>query len=302
MLNCFSLSYYALIGLFNFITAFLLSFFVFSKNPRSRSNQTLSLWLFTVAGWGLFYFLWLTTKKSHLAEFYLRTLMLFVIFIPSTFTHFVLTLFKVDFRKKVDIFNYLISILLGFSAYTPFFANEIGSFLVFPYWLKPKFLFTIHSIHFFINVIYSLFLMLQGVLRNSGIFRNQILYVLIGALVGYSGGAINYLTWYRVSIPPFLNFTVSIGAAFIAYAIIKHHLMDIKVAITRAGVFAVVYTLVLGLPFVVIKWLKPVLIPLLGENWWIIILIFGMALASAGPFIYNHLRKRAEDLLLKEQR
>ena len=153
MLERIPLSYYVVSGLLNFITSFTLSVFVFSKNPKLRTNQTFSCWTLIVAGWSLCYFLWLSTEKNYLAEFYLRTLMLFVIFIPSTFTHFILTFLKVDFDKRLIYGNYLISILLAFTVYTPLFANDIGPFLVFPYWLKPRLLFSIHSIHFFANII-----------------------------------------------------------------------------------------------------------------------------------------------------
>jgi hypothetical protein len=292
MLERIPLSYYFLSGLFNAVTSFALSIFVFSKNPKSRINQTFSLFAFTVAGWSLFYFLWLTVEKSYLAEFYLRTLMLFVVFIPSTFTHFILTFLKVDFDKRVNICNYLISLLLGFTVYTQLFARDIGPFLVFPYWLKPRIFFHLHSIHFLANIIYSHFLMLQSARHNSGVFRNQILYVFIGTAIGYSSGGINYLTWYRIPIPPFLNILVSAYVVMMAYAIVRYHLLDINIAVTRVSIFAFIYILVLGIPF----WLG------YKHNSWQIATWIMLFLATAGPFIFMYLRRRAEDILLREQR
>ena len=236
MLDRIPLGYYAFAGLLNFVTSFALLIFVFSKNPKSRINQAFCLFAFSVAGWGLSYLLWLTTDKSYPAEFYLRTLMLFVIFIPTTFTHFVLTFLKID-HKKINLANYLISAVLGATAYTQYFAHDIGPFLVFPYWLKPRFLFYVHAVHFFANVIYSHYLMLQALKRRTGVFRNQVLYVLTGTAIGYCGGALNYLTWIRVPVPPFLNPLVSVYVATVAYAIIRHRLMDIEVVIKKALVF-----------------------------------------------------------------
>jgi len=292
MLERIPLTYYALSGLFNFIASFTLSDFVFSKNPRSRTNQTFSFWTFTVAGWGLFYFLWLGTRKSYLAEFYLRTLMLFVIFIPSTFTHFVLTFLKVHYGKRINVCNYLVSFLLGLTVYTRLFARDIEPFLVFPYWLKPGFPFLIHSVHFFTNIIYSHFLMLRAIKYYSGILKNQVLYIFIGPAIGFSAGAINYLTWYRVPIPPFLNSLVSISVAIVAYAILKYRLMDIKIALTRAGIFAFVYIFVLGIPF----WIG------YTTKSWFPATTFAIFLATLGPFIYGYLKKQAEELILREQR
>jgi len=292
MLEHIPLIYYALAGLFNFIASFALSFFVFYKNPKSRTNQTFSFWTLAVAGWSLCYFLWLSTEKSYLAEFYLRTLMLFVIFIPSTFTHFILTFLKINYDKRINIGNYLISILLGCMVYSRLLARDIGPFLVFPFWLKPAFLFSIHSIHFFTNVIYSHFLMLRAIRHQSGIFRNQVFYVFVGTVIGYSAGAINYLTWYRIPIPPFLNPLNSISVAFISYAILKYRLMDIKVALTRTGIFVVVYTMVLGIPF----WIG------YTTKSWLPSTGLAVFLATLGPFIYIYLDRKAEQRLLKEQR
>lgn len=236
MLDRIPLGYYAFTSLLNFITSFALLVFVFSKNPKSRINQTFCLFAFSVAGWGLCYLLWLTTGQSYLAEFYLRTLMVFVIFIPTTFTHFVLTLLNID-HKKINLSNYLISTILAVTAYTQYFAHDLEPYLVFPYWLRPGFLFYVHAVHFFGCAIYSHCLMLRALKHRKGVYRNQVLYVLIGTGIGFSGGALNYLTWSRIPIPPFLNPLVSVYVATVAYAIIRHRLMDIEVVIKKAVVF-----------------------------------------------------------------
>ncbi|MEW6100877.1 MAG: GAF domain-containing sensor histidine kinase [Candidatus Omnitrophota bacterium] len=78
--------------------------------------------------------------------------------------------------------------------------------------------------------------------------------------------------------------------------------MDVRVAITRAGVFMVVYSLVLGLPVAVAIWYKPIIVDMLGPQWWLV--PFGLLglLATAGPFIYIYVQRKAEDRLLWEQR
>jgi|GEM_PF-1587349 len=290
------LSYYTLSGILNFITSFALLIFVFSKNPKSYVAQTFSLFAFTVAGWAFFYVLWLTAGNQYLAEFHLRTLMIFVIFIPSTFTHFILTFVKVEFNKKLTLTNYLISLFLGLMVYTPIFAKEISPYLVFPYWLRTGPLFHLHTIHFFINVVYAHFLMLRAIKHHSGIFRSQILYVFIGTAMGFMSGILNYFTWYRLlSIPPFLNPLVSIYVASVAYAIIKYRLMDIRIAVTRAGIFILVYTLVLGIPF----WIGA---KLLGLGLWLIPTGICAVLATLGPTIYLYLQRKAEYKILQKEK
>ena len=297
------LSYYALAGLFNFITSAALAIVVFFRNPKSRTNQIFSLLAFTVAGWSLSYFLWMRAENGRVAEIYLRTLMVFVVFIPTAFTHFILNLLKKeDFAKRINFINYLISTLLGLTAYTSLFASDIGPFLVFPYWLKPRILFFFHTIHFFANIIYSHALMLRTLKSDSGILRNQVLYVFIGSAIGYIAGAINYLTWYRIPIPPFLNPLVSVYVACISYAIVKYRLMDIHVVITRTTVFMVVYALVLGMPLVgALAW-QTRLEGLLGAKWWVWLWVVVALLATAAHYANLYLQGKAERRLLREQR
>ena len=53
--------------------------------------------------------------------------------------------------------------------------------------------------------------MLRALKHQSGIFRNQVLYVFIGTSIGYAAGVLNYFPWYRLPIPPFLNPLVSVS-------------------------------------------------------------------------------------------
>ncbi len=278
MLDRIPLGYYAFAGLLNFLTSFALLIFVFSKNHKSRINQTFCFFAFSVAGWGLSYFLWLITDKSYLAEFYLRTLMVFVIFIPTTFTHFVLTLLKID-HKRINFTNYLISAVLAVTAYTQYFAYDLEPYLIFPYWLRAGPLFYVHAVHFFACAIYSHFLMLHALKGRKGVHRNQILYVLLGTGIGFSGGALNYLTWSRIPVPPFLNPLVSVYVAAVAYSIIRHQLMDIEVVIKKFVVFATLFGAVYGV-FVSVTMLTQEFIP----NKWVGYLISAVIITLAhGP-------------------
>jgi len=78
--------------------------------------------------------------------------------------------------------------------------------------------------------------------------------------------------------------------------------MDIRIAVTRAGLFIFIYTLVLGLPFAITAYSKSWLINNFGNNWWTIPLVMMAVLATAGPFLYIFLQRRAENRLLREQK
>ena len=52
-------------------------------------------------------------------------------------------------------------------------------------------------------------------------------------------------------MPSLAAYAIPVGIIIITCAIVKYRLMDIKIAITRTGIFVAVYTFVLGIPFVI---------------------------------------------------
>ncbi|MFA5088862.1 MAG: GAF domain-containing protein, partial [Candidatus Omnitrophota bacterium] len=77
--------------------------------------------------------------------------------------------------------------------------------------------------------------------------------------------------------------------------------MDISVAVTRTGIFVAVYSMVLGIPYALAFGLKLQLTRLLGDLWWILPLITLTLLATAGPFAYLYIQRKAEKRLFEEQ-
>jgi signal transduction histidine kinase len=288
------LAYYSFSALLNFITCFFLASFVLLKNYKSSLNKIFSFFCFAIAQWSIFYFLWLSANNLKLADFYMRTCMIGVIFMPTIFTHFVSVLAHVKNRNLLYV-NYALTFFMASSVYSPLYAKEGGAFSVFPYWLLPGIIFPLHLVHFFLNLIYSYFLILSAFKSSKGILKVQIRYVVLGTIIGFLGGWTNYLYWYRIHFfPPIFNITASFGVTFIAYAILKYRLMDINIVLTRAGIFAAVFFPIFFLPF----WIAPKFIH--TSLWWIPTFMMGI-LATLGIFIYNFLRKRAEDVILKDQ-
>jgi two-component system nitrogen regulation sensor histidine kinase GlnL len=215
------------------------------------------------------------------------------IFIPSTFLHFSLTL--IGQRKKylrIITFWYFISLLFLVLDFTPLFVKDVKPRLFFPYWPTAGIIYTPFLAMFIGLTIYAHVLMFKSYRRLSGFLRNQIKYVFLGTAIGFIGGSTNYLLWYDIPIPPLGNVLVAVYVFLVAYAIIKYRLMDIKVALTRVGIFAVVYALVLGIPF----WIG------YKYNLWQYSTWIMLFLATLGPFIYIYLNRRAEERLLKEQK
>ena len=123
--------------------------------------------------------------------------------------------------------------------------------------------------------------------RSTGIKKIQLQYVGLGFFVLAAVctlldmvipllGNTYWMSYDCLSVLLFMGFT--------AYAIVKYQFMDIKVVITRAGIFALVYCFILWLPL----WLG------YKTNSWLFTGIAMLIVATAGPFIYTRLRLAIE--------
>jgi signal transduction histidine kinase len=66
--------------------------------------------------------------------------------------------------------------------------------------------------------------------------------VLAAAFVGFLGGGTNFLTVYSIPVPPFGNGLVVIFTCLIAYAVVRHQLMDIRIAIRKSLIYSISVT------------------------------------------------------------
>jgi signal transduction histidine kinase len=112
--------------------------------------------------------------------------------------------------------------------------------LFFSYWPEPGLLYTIYLLLIYMGlVVYSLFLLHRSYLSSSGERRGQILYVIVGAIIGFGGGLTNFFLWYDIPIAPYGNFLVAFFPFFLGYAILKHHLFNVKVIATELMTFVI---------------------------------------------------------------
>ena len=288
---------YAISGLINAILVSILGIFVYSKNKNNILNRKYSIFCFFVAAWCFCYFQWQIADTKAVAFFWSRGLMAGAIFIPISFLNFVLSLLGLYEEKKGYIsYGYPIFVFFFLSNFTNLFIKDLAQRMFFPFWPVPGILFTPFLMLWLFYCIYPCYLLFVHHKHFSGEKQNQIKYVLLGILVGYSTGSTNYFLWYNIPIPPYGNLIVPLFVGLMAYAIVKFRLMEIRIAVTRAGLSLFVYAIVLGVPF----WLG---YRILGSiSFWYIPLILGIVFAFIGPLFYGFLRGKAENILLAEQK
>jgi hypothetical protein len=271
---------------------------MFLKGRTQRISISWGIFCLGAALWGIGAYKASSTLMKESALFWWQIAYIAVAFAPITFLHSVYLLLKIP--KKIPL---LISYGLGLiTLYIIFFRKElffgelefVFNQFYWVYWPKSRSLayLAFYIIFYWIILIYAFKLLLKYYILSAGVSRNQLKYFILGTTIGFLGPEMMFLSKFGINIYPYANFLIIFYPIIVGYAIIKYHLMDIKVAITRAGVFVVVYVLVLGIPF----W-----VGFKTKSWFVSTSIMTI-LATLGPFIYNHLRQRAEDRLLQEDR
>lgn len=286
-------NYFTISSLINALTSLGFCLFVLSRNPRSQLNRSFSFFAFSVGFWAINHFFAFGIQNEILALFFHRALMAGAIFIPTTFFHFVCIFLGIyNEKKSLILLGYIASFVFFLSNFTPLFISGVSKKLFFDFFEDPGPLYHPFLLMFTGFTLYSHYLMFKGFRSAAGAKANQIKYVFTGTLIGFIGGSTNFFPVYNIPIPPLGNCLVTVYIIMVAIAIIRYRLMDIRVVLTRAGIFGVVYFLVLGIPF----WVGSI------TKSWLFSTSLAVLLATSGPFIYNYIRRRTEDVLLRNQR
>ena len=302
------LNHYAIAPLLTSLSAFVLASFVYFKNRKSKINRIFALYSLVIAVWsfcqGLLFYAQGPEDRA-MALLWARLLHCSAFFIPTLFLHFILIfLDEIKRRKNALILPYVISFSLLPICQTRLFIKDMVPKFSFRYIVDPGPVYSFCLLFFVGYVGYGLYKLFKAYRAFSGIRANQTKYLLWGSLFGYMGGSINFLWVFNIRLyplNPFGIYTVPLYVFVVAYAIVKHRLMDINVAITRGTVFTAVYAFVLATPLAVGYWGKAYLFNRIGENWWFVPVGLALVLASLGPTVYGFIRRKTEAALFSER-
>lgn len=276
------------------VIALFWGFFVLRRNRCSVVHVTFALLCFFTFWWQFCWYFLFRAPDPETAFLIARFGYTGIIFIPVTFFHFVVSFLEANKKEQFFIRSfYILSVLFVVSLWTT--NAYIGGAYInsWGYYPKAASLHLLHLVLLLIITFKMLHLLLAHIrkVKASPNKYNQTKYILL-AIVFYFLSSIDFLDNYGWSIYPF-GYVFVLACLFIfAYAMARYRLLDIRIAISRAGLFLFVYAVVLGLPF----WL--------GYTYGFdgAVLLTGMLLATVGPLIYGILQKKTENILLAEQR
>ncbi len=285
--------YFKEVCIFTGLLFFIVGLIIFLKGRERKINKIWFLVSLSIFFWSLGLGFMISASSVREALFYLKWFHygLGAIFIPVLYLHFTLILLGKDRERKIILeICYILSFGFLVSNFLNLFAT-VESKPPFNYYTEPKPIYYLYTISFFIMIGYSLLLTIKEFKNTYGVRKQQIKYHALATMAGFSGGTTTFFYVFDIFIPPFGMYVVFLYNIIMSYAIIKYRLMDIKVAVTRAGIFVAVYSLVLWLPVT------------LGYKYhfWEQALWLMLVLATAGPSIYLYLQKKAEERILQEE-
>ena len=193
---------------------------------------------FVLAG----YFLLYIAPTKDIALVFRHINFLGAVFIPPTFFYFVMVLTgQVAKRTKfLSLTAFVFSCTLFLLNFKGFTTNDVYQFDwgYLPKAAKTGFVFIFLYIFY---LSYAFTLMFRTLKETVGVRHNQLKYVLYGAIIGMGGGVTNFLVIHigqKIAMYPIGNGASLLWLGSIAYAIYKHHLLDIDIVIKKSLVYA----------------------------------------------------------------
>ncbi|PIQ88702.1 MAG: hypothetical protein COV72_07175 [Candidatus Omnitrophica bacterium CG11_big_fil_rev_8_21_14_0_20_42_13] len=297
------MSIYSVSPLICSLLALSFGFFVYFHNRKSQVNISFGLLCLSTFWWQFSWFILFNIQDRSLVSCLTKIGYTGIIWIPFTFYHFVIYWLGLH-KEKILLY---LSYILGFVFLVILWSSDLflKGFYEYRWGYYPK-AGLLHPLYLAIlsivaaRVFWVLGLSLKT--RNlSAVQRNQFKYTITSFAI-YTLASIDFIINYGIEFYPFGFSFVILSLFLVAYAIFKYRLMDINVVFARASIFIIVYALVLGIPFSLVSWGRLWLVNVFGQYWFLGPMIILLGSATAGPFIYQYLRKRAEDLILKDQR
>jgi len=256
-------------------------------------NLSVSLW-----SWSLFARELVYEKTT--ALFFVRLCYVGAVFIPAFFLHFVSSLLKLE-KNRLILFSYILSLVFLVFDFTPLFIKDVGPILSFRYYGIPGTLYPLYVVSFISIIGYSHYILIRHLKISEGQTRNQIIYLLFAAIIGFLGGVSTFLPNFNIEVFPFGFYLISIYVAIVSYAIIKHRLMDINIVLKK-GTTYVLLLLLLFIPSFLLIILSQTLF--YGQiNYLFTVMMFSVLFLAAMLFhrIKPVTEKAVEHLLFKDR-
>ena len=218
-------------------------------NARSRAHWLWGAFNIAVGVYGMG-MLFVGISKTYDSAFFWWKVAIFGVANIGLFFFFTISEFTGIAQRKiwssvVIIHGILFSI---FTLGTNFVFNSLQFVFDDFYYYKAGMGWNIFFMIWMVIVIRAFILLYRFIQQNKGFKATQAKYLFWGMLLGFTSGATASIPSWGFHVYPACHFLVGVYAAICTYAIFRYQLMDIRIAVTRLGVFFFFFSMVFGIP------------------------------------------------------
>lgn len=274
----------------NAIGSLLIAIFVLAKNWKNWINRSFGLFSFAIIWWSFCEAQSLTANTIEKRDLFYRLLHVGVWMIPMAWTHFVILFLKLKNREWIYKLGYSLAVVSIVFSFSHYLTDRFEEKFFLGLWGVAGPLYYVFNIIFVVFVAYTFYELFKAYKNNKGILKNQILYLILSVFLGFIGGPSNFFYSYDIYIPyyqPFSTYTVILFPLGIAYAILKHQLLDIRVVVKKTLIYSLGIALISGF-IVSISFLSSWFennIP--GFNYWLVPFAAGLVSFIIGRIFWN---------------
>lgn len=238
-----------LVGIIDLILGAL----IYLKERENKSNVLFALVTFSVSGWVLTRGLFEIVPINGLSRIVLNLLYISASLIPLFFVLFTYTFpfGKIPFSKKQILFIAIPNLIIIWLVLIPgFVLGEINQYSYNYKSINFGFGYVFYSIYILGYFLWGFINLIKKYLKSAGILKIQLVYIFCGTFIATLFGVITNLI-----LPFFGSFRffwlgpvlTIVMVLFIAYAIVKHHLLNIKIIATEIFASSIVIVVLVEL-------------------------------------------------------
>jgi len=259
---------------------------------KTKTTKLYALHALSVGIWGAGVFLIGINKNYDLVINIWKCTYIGVLFIPVFLLHAIFLLSSYQ-NKKLLIFSYLQAIFfliltingkiithLRFMFDSFYYGQGTGWHIVaFLIWIAL--------------VAFEHFILLKFYLRTQDIQRKRILFLSISTILGFIGGAANFLPAFGLNIYPYGNFLIPFYCVIMAYAIFKYKALDINIVIRKGLVYSILIALITAIYLTFVLLIERLFRGFVGYQSIIISLIAAFMIV----IVFNPLKNKIQSLI-----
>lgn len=298
------MGYHFLIPLFAAIASVSLGILVHLKTPPSQLRRVFSLLSLTLVLWNLHFLTLYSIAGKDLAFWIARPLRIGSIFLLPAIFHLLVVLKGERTRvwSRVMLVDYLLAAGLSIGNHFDLIVSDLRLHS-WGYYSVGGPLYGVYTLFVFANFGGALATLAWDYATTTDPrTRLQLKFWLLGASIALPLGITNLLPAYGISFYPLGNLANVAWAGVVAYAIVRHRLMDIQLVLTKGIAYAAVACVLIAPVLVLVLWLQRVSFGSIHSDFSFALLVLLIAVGILFPILLQRIQPRIERSWIREKR